>query len=179
MGNSVEIWNLFRNGDENAFALLFETFSESLYRYGTKFIEDEGLVKDCIQDLFLKLHENRASLSPTKHPKFYLLLALKNILVDAIAKNQRMLYMPMNELPFFATYLFEEEERAMEEKEAIEEKIEQCIQMLLPRQKEAIYLRFQLDLTYEEIAELLGVSYQSARNLIHRSILTIRERMNG
>ena len=175
MDKIVEIWDLFRNGDENAFAVLFETFVEPLYRYGMKFVADENLVKDCIQDLFVKLHDNQASLSPAANPKFYLLLSMKNILLDAIAKNQRMLYIPPDELPFIATYITTGEGNETEEEEQIGEKFEQLLQMLNPRQKEAIYLRYQLDLSYEEIAELLGINYQSARNLIHRAIQKIRE----
>ena len=175
MDKNVEIWDLFRNGDENAFAVLFETFVEPLFRYGMKFAADENLVKDCIQDLFVKLHDNRASLSPAANPKFYLLLSMKNLLLDTIAKNQRMLYIPPDELPFIATYITADEGNETEEEEQIGEKFEQLLQMLNPRQKEAIYLRYQLDLSYEEIAELLGINYQSARNLIHRAIQKIRE----
>ena len=172
----VKIWNRFRDGDENALAILFETFSESLYRYGMKFVADESLVKDCIQDLFVKLHERKSSLPPTENPGFYLLLSIKNLLLDVMAKNQRLLYFPPEELPFIATYSSVDEEYDTEEEEQNREKLQEILQMLNPRQKEAIYLRYQLDLSYEEVAELLGVNYQSARNLIHRAITKIRKR---
>jgi RNA polymerase sigma factor (sigma-70 family) len=171
----VEIWNRFRGGDDSAFAILFELFSEPLYRYGMKFITDESLVKDYIQDLFVKLHEQRASLPPSLNPKFYLLLTMKNLIMDEMIKNQRLVYVPPEELPFIATYSFVDEEFDKEEEEQRMEKFNGIFKMLKPRQKEAIYLRYQLDLSYEEVAGLLGVNYQSARNLIHRSITKIRK----
>ncbi|MBB4034158.1 RNA polymerase sigma factor (sigma-70 family) [Dysgonomonas hofstadii] len=174
----IKVWDLFRDGDEDSFSLLFETFFDTLFRYGMKFVSDENLVKDCIQDLFIKLHNNRASLSSTTNPKFYLLFSLKNMILDAIAKNKRLTYVSPQDLPFIATYQYLSEQEETEETEEVKQKFEQVLNMLNSRQKEAIYLRFQLDLSYEEISELLGINYQSARNLIHRSITKIRDNMD-
>ena len=176
--NIIEIWDKFRGGDEASFSILFETFLDPLYRYGMKFVSDESLVKDCIQDLFVKLHNNRASLSSTTNPKFYLLLSLKNMILDSIARNKRLTYVSPEDLPFIATYQYHSHQEEFENEDDIKEKFEQVMNMLNPRQKEAIYLRFQLGLSYEEISELLQINYQSARNLIHRSISKIRENMD-
>lgn len=143
-----------------------------------KFVADESLVKDCIQDLFVKLYNNRASISSTSNPKFYLLFSLKNMILDSIAKNKRLTYVSPEDLPFIATYQYSSDMEEAENEEEIKEKFEQVMAMLNPRQKEAIYLRFQMGLSYEEISELLQINNQSARNLIHRSISKIRENMD-
>lgn len=143
-----------------------------------KFVADESLVKDCIQDLFVKLHNNRASISSTTNPKFYLLFSLKNMILDTIAKNKRLTYVSPEDLPFIATYHYSNDQDETEYEEEIKEKFKQVMNLLNPRQKEAIYLRFQLGLSYEEISQLLQINYQSARNLIHRSISKIRENMD-
>jgi RNA polymerase sigma-70 factor (ECF subfamily) len=46
---------------------------------------------------------------------------------------------------------------------------------LTERQKEAIYLRYNRGLEYEEISFLLNLNYQSSRALIHRAIEKLRE----
>ncbi|MDR1098057.1 MAG: sigma-70 family RNA polymerase sigma factor [Tannerella sp.] len=173
----IKIWDQFRAGDEDSFSVLFETFLDTLFRYGMKFVADEGTVKDCIQDLFIKIYNNRASLAPTTSPKFYLLSSLKNMIIDAINRDRHITYVAPEELPFIASYQYSDEQDDTED-DAVKEKFEQLISILNPRQKEAIYLRFQLDLSYEEISRLLGINYQSVRNLIHRSILKIREKMS-
>lgn len=174
----IKVWDNFREGDDQAFALLFEIYLDPLYRYGMKFVSDENIVKDCIQDLFIKIHTNRASLSATQNPKFYLLLSLKNLIIDTITKNKRLTYISPESLPFIATYQYNEEESQEEADEETKEKFEKVLSLLNPRQKEAIYLRFQMELSYEEISQLLGINYQSARNLIHRSITKIRENID-
>ncbi len=56
----------------------------------------------------------------------------------------------------------------------IGERLKRALLVLNARQKEALYLRFQLGLSYEEVSKLLGINYQSTRNLIHRSIVKVR-----
>lgn len=176
--NPITLWDNFRAGDNDAFSLLFETYLESLYRYGLKFISDESIVKDCIQDLFIKIYNNRESLSPTTNPKFYLLFSLKNMILDTLSENKRITYVPPGDLPFIASHyntMGDETNENEENEEELKLKFEQVLGMLNARQKEAIYLRFQLELSYEEITKLLGINYQSVRNLIHRAITKIRE----
>ena len=54
-------------------------------------------------------------------------------------------------------------------------KLEKAIKLLSSRQKEAIYLRFIRDLSYEEIGEVLGINYQSSKNLVSRTLIKLRE----
>lgn len=172
----VEVWNNFRQGDDEAFSTLFEVYLDSLYRYGCKFISDEASVKDCVQDLFIKIYNNRANLSHTTNPQFYLLYSLKNLIIDSLAKNKRLIYMSSEELPFFASIYYQSDEESNDDEAA--QKFERVMAVLNDRQKEAIYLRYQLEMSYEEISKLLGINYQSARNLIHRSIMKIRSMMD-
>ena len=164
--NETTLWELFRNGEESAFSALFELTSDKLYRYGTKFVSDEESVKDCIQELFIKLYENRQQLPALSNPLFYLFSSLKNLLIDMIRHNQRMVYISPEELPFHVQFAFGQEED------------EEVLSLLSDRQKEAIYLRFQAEMSYDEISQLLGINNQSARNIVHRAMEKIRSCLN-
>lgn len=174
----TRIWDDFKKGDKEAFSLLYETYFDTLYRYGIKFVMDENIVKDCIQDLFIKIYNNRASLSSTNSPKFYLLLSLKNLIIDYLSKYNRITYLSPQDLPFFITYQYQEEDDSNEIDDEIKNKFDKVISLLSARQKEALYLHFQLELSYEEVSKLLDINYQSLRNLIHRSISKVREQMD-
>jgi len=168
----TNVWKQFIEGDENAFAVLFEQASDKLYRYGMKFTVDEETVKDCIQDLFIKLYKNRNSLPGLENPLFYLFRSLKNLLIDALQQKERIVYLSPQEIPFHVKFIYDNQEEDSDDD--IKEKFEEVVNMLSDRQKEAIYLRFQADMSYEEISEILGINYQSVRNLIHRSVEKIR-----
>ena len=173
------IWEDFKRGNKDAFSQLYRGFFDVLFRYGMKFIADSEIVKDCIHDLFVKLYNGRESLSPNVNLKFYLLFSLKNLIIDHLSKYSRLTYVSAEDLPFIATYhpLAVEDNREDGIDDEIKEKFDRVMSLLNNRQKEALYLHYQLELTYEEISELLGINCQSSRNLIHRAISKVRKNM--
>lgn len=175
--NESVYWELFREGNEHAFSELFALTSDKLYRYGTKFVKDKELVKDCIQELFIKLYENRLHLPALSNPLFYLFCLLKNLLIDTIRHNQRMVYISPEELPFQVQFAFNQENDE-EPDDNIKARFEEVLSLLSDRQKEVIYLRFQADMSYEEISQLLGINNQSVRNIIYRAMEKIRTCLN-
>lgn len=42
-------------GDQNAFMSLYDMYAEMLLNYGLCITSDKELVKDCVQDVFIKL----------------------------------------------------------------------------------------------------------------------------
>ncbi len=178
------LWEQFTAGDDNAFAQLFELFSDRLFRFGTKFVHDEELVKDCIQELFVGIYRNRQRLPVIKSPSLYLFKSMKNRILDSIHKKDRLRFYPLDELSFFGEFIFNPEEEAqqqvqdLEYEQLVNELFLTIINKLTSRQQEAIYLHYQLGMSYEETAEVLHINYQSIRNLMFRAIQKIRSEMS-
>ena len=55
------------------------------------------------------------------------------------------------------------------------EALTQAVGMLSVREREVLYLKFYEGMSYSEIEQVLGISYQTARNYIHRAISRLRE----
>ena len=55
------------------------------------------------------------------------------------------------------------------------EKLGLALKALTDRQREVIYLKFNQNMSYEEIGDILGINYQSIRNLAHRAITELRK----
>ena len=53
--------------------------------------------------------------------------------------------------------------------------VQKMLSVLTPRQKEIMYYRFVQELPMEDICRLMDLNYQSAQNLIQRSLKKIRE----
>lgn len=87
------------------------------------------------------------------------------------------MYIPQDELPFLVDYRFQPDDEQDGDDE-IRETFDRVINLLTPRQKEAIYLHYQSEMSYDEIAQLLGINYQSVRNLIHRAVEKVRSEMD-
>ena len=72
-------------------------------------------------------------------------------------------------------------EKTIIENENQEEKtkgLSKALGSLSSRQREAIHLKFNSEMTYEEISEILDISVESARTLIYRSIKELRKNIS-
>lgn len=82
------LWDDFRNGCENSYALIYQSHFYSLYSYGLKICGEREVVKDCIQDLFVYIWRNREKLTTTNSIKYYLYKSLKRRLIDSFRFHQ-------------------------------------------------------------------------------------------
>jgi DNA-directed RNA polymerase specialized sigma24 family protein len=57
--NETELLLRLQRNDEKALALLMHFYYSDLYNYATKFTGDDGLIKDCIQEVFISLWQRR------------------------------------------------------------------------------------------------------------------------
>ena len=161
---------------KSSLSALYEEQVNSLYSYGCKFTKDRELVKDCIQDIFVKLFLKK-DISAIRNMKFYLLRSFKNRLLDELSRIQ-----PENidEATFSYLQGDSDDDRLMEIDETIQlqkKYIEKIFENLTGRQKEAVYLYYIEELSYDEISQLLGMNYQSVRNIVHRALVRLREKL--
>ncbi len=173
------LWKELCGGNELAFQEVYNLYVQDLYDYGVRFSQDEELIKDCIQELFVDIYRKRNSLGKTDNIKFYLLKSLKRKIFRALKKNNKIVYVEITEMPFSVSGSIEDLIVENEKKDEVQTKLLNALEKLSPRQKEAIFLRFNEGLEYTEICEIMEVDYQSVRNLIFRAVSKLRELMPG
>ncbi|MEO6001279.1 MAG: sigma factor [Chitinophagaceae bacterium] len=78
-----------RQNDDQAFALIMKNYYTSLYNYADQFSQDDGLIKDCIQEVFINLWQRRDTVLQILSPKYYLLRAIKNKVLKCLHQNNR------------------------------------------------------------------------------------------
>jgi len=170
------IWTRFKAGDQEAFAVLYNHHVNTLYNYGIKLCKDKDIVKDALQDLFLELFLNRDKLRIShEHLKFYLLLALKRNLIKKLKSGRKVSHEFNEALDFEPQYSIEFQIMEQERDEEINRKVSDAIRQLPPKQKEAIYLRYNESLEYEEISAILEITVESVRKQVHRALKAVRE----
>lgn len=81
------LWKRFLEGDSSAYTQIYNRTVQDLFRFGLLYTSDKELIKDCIHDVFVKIHVNRAKLAPTDNIAAYLTVALKNTLFNALKKT--------------------------------------------------------------------------------------------
>ncbi|MCE7073253.1 sigma-70 family RNA polymerase sigma factor [Dyadobacter sp. CY327] len=173
----ADLWNRFRQHDEQAFDELANRRYRLLFNYATKFTKDTELIKDCIQDLFLELWYRRTRLTDTSYVTVYLICALRNNLLRKLKLNNRLddsaditvSCEAFTDNLTVETMLISSESMSQKERE-----IRSAINRLPARQQEVIFLKFYEGLSNDEIAKVMEIERQTVSNFIYRAISQLK-----
>lgn len=170
------LWTSFINGDSEALNLLYKQYVDVLYAFGLRFTDDAELVKDGIQDLFVDLFKYRKTLAPEVNVKSYLFTSLKRKICLVLKKKAAEVNHSF-EISFLLSGSIEDQIINDESQSELSQKLNRQLELLPGRQKEALYLRFNSELEYEEIAAIMDISLETCRTLVYRAVKQLRERM--
>lgn len=169
------LWNDFIKGNEDAYRVIYNNHVRPLFKYGCNFTHDEALIKDCIHDVFVDLSKYRSGLGKTDNIKLYLFKSLKRQIIRSLDRGGIFGTIDPEKLAFHYSVSYEDEIVDNESEQLKYQQLDEALSTLSPRQKEAIYLKFVSDLSYEELSNVMQLNYQSARNLVFRGLEKLRE----
>lgn len=160
-----------------AFHELYQLYADILFSFGMIYRKEPELVKDYIHDLFFDLYKYRKNLADNDHIRNYLFKSLKRKIQSGKGGKLNLIYtVSVPEETGLKNYTRDEEEREFQEENLV--KIRVAMKKLTDRQQEILNLRFQVGLTYPEIAVILDISVESVRTQVYRAVKTIREELN-
>ena len=173
--DDIALWGLLIKGDQKALEILYQRYYSLLLNYGLRCSTDKELVKDCIQDLFINLHQNTHINVTNITVRSYLLKALRNNLTYKLATNKEadslddsVFHIPLNEDLF--EQLFPKNDHDLQ----LARRLLEAISQLSPNQKTVLYLRYVQELSYKEIADVMDMNIQSSMNLSSRALAKLR-----
>ncbi len=171
-----ELWESFVKGDESAFDALYRASFRNLYNYGMNLCHQADLVKDSIHDLYIDLWKYRTKPSRIQTIRAYQYKALRNIILKAQAQNGTLVEV---ESAYHFSFDNSEETRLIlqETQDGQMDKLQTALQLLTQKQREVIFLKFYDQLSYEDVAHVLGISIKATYKLVGRAISFLRERM--
>lgn len=170
------LWANFVNGNQKAFASIYNEHIDSLYVYGFKICPDQDLIKDCIQDVFINLFQHGSQLLEPSNVKFYLFKVLKHRIYKKLRKERKYGELSTRNVDFFQTeYCIEREIIHAEIDRSRKRLIHLITNELSSKQQEILYLRFTMGFTYREISEILMIDHNSVRKQVYRAIKKLRE----
>ncbi|MGK9125657.1 sigma-70 family RNA polymerase sigma factor [Olivibacter sp. SA151] len=174
--NERAFWKAFIKGNDRAFENIYKLYADRLFAFGMKYHADRDVIKDCLHDLFVNLFHYRSKLNPDVNPLSYLFTSLRNNVLARLRKDNRsQALVERIDYSFDLEWSPETVWIKKEEDRQLVVKLQQLIKRLPARQREVIYLKFNEELSYEEIASMLDISIASCRTLIYRAIKQLRE----
>ncbi len=171
---AMQLLMAFRQGDGAAFSRLYNMFAAMMLHYGMCLTADRELVKDCMQDVFVRMLDNSRPLN-VKRVSSYLIISLRNRLMDEFRRASFASHMPVDKLAMRSDGGDAECELINRQTEMLScKQLDHLLAKLTPRQREAFQLYYLEGREYAEVCERMHLNYHSIRNLVHRGMVRMR-----
>jgi RNA polymerase sigma factor (sigma-70 family) len=173
--NEYILWKDFKTGNLAAYALIYRKYFFVLYNYGKKLSDDQELIKDCIQDLFIKIWDNRENLTDTTSIKYYLYTSLKRKLLDNL-RSPHLKNKVDEALGEFEMLQLEDGDEDVSHWQ--KEKVLKALDKLSKQQQKLLHLKYYKNLSNKEISQELGITIQSVYNAVFKALQSIRKKLH-
>ena len=166
-------------GDENALAVLIKRHQSKIYGFIYSKMPDRDVADDVFQDTFIKVIKTLKSNSYNEEGKFlpWVMRIAHNLIVDHYRKNKKMpMLRETEEFSIFSILTdtsLNAESRIITD--VIEKDLQKIVQELPPDQREVLMMRIYQDLSFNEIADLTGVSINTALGRMRYALMNLRK----
>jgi RNA polymerase sigma-70 factor (ECF subfamily) len=167
------------SGDESALASLIERHQSKIYGFIYSKVNDRDLSDDIFQDTFIKVIRTLKTKSYNEEGKFlpWVMRIAHNLVVDHFRKAKKMPF--QRETEEYSIFNYMTDNAPTVESQMITEQVEADLTRLLDElpadQKEVLVMRMYQDLSFKEIAELTGVSINTALGRMRYALLNLRK----
>ena len=174
-----------KRGDRAAFAELVEKYKQPVMNLVYRTLHDETEAEDLAQNVFLQVYKSARRYESRARFSTWLFTIARNLCLNEIRRRSRH---PADSIEEAHAEHEDQPRQQFEDKSSVAppekllhgelaQKIEEALAELPENQRTAILLCRQEELSYEEIARVLGCSLSATKSLIHRGRETLKEKL--
>jgi RNA polymerase sigma-70 factor (ECF subfamily) len=156
-------------GDREAFTRLVEAYQVPVYNLAYRMLGDAREAEDAAQETFLRAYTRLTTFQTDKKFSSWLLAIASNHCIDRL-RRRRFTWLSLDELPFLeqaASERNQPEEAAIQQEKRDE--VHKMLDQLPPQYRAAVILRYWYDLSYREIAEVMGTTESAIKSRLYRA----------
>lgn len=171
--SDAELMKAYQMGDSGAFEILYHSHSTQVFTYLKRRLPKQELAEECFQLVFAKFHHSRHLYNPTYSVQQWIYVIARTTLTDFVRKQSR-------EVPIHSETNIEELPLSKVDIDSVIENADTAVPLdsLPSQQRKVIELRVLDELSYKEIAELLGQSESNMRQAFGRGIKKLKSILN-
>jgi RNA polymerase sigma-70 factor (family 1) len=169
--SEIELVKLVSTGNERAFRHLYITYHQLLRTHVYRLTESSELADEIVQDVFLKIWNNREILAGINNFKGYLFILSKNYTIDFLRKHIRQTILHQKwESEEVQTFKEDDLDGSVNNYYGL---LDEAIDQLPPQQKKVYLLSRHEHLKYVEIAGQLGISRETVKTYLQLATAAI------
>jgi len=170
-----EIISSLRAGDRSAFPILYKRYATKGIGYAHALLHNSNDAEEAVQEVFCRLLQpmSRGKVDPDRGGFCAIFFkTLRNLCIDILRKQRRAKALPLEFVP---------EPRAPRVRESLteadmEKKVRDALAALPAKQCDALTLKLNGNLSYDQIAEILGCTHAQVRSWIYRARRSLETR---
>jgi RNA polymerase sigma factor (sigma-70 family) len=179
--NDQDLIKLYLNGEESVLEELLRRHKSKIYTSIYLLVKDQYLAEDIFQDAFIKVINTLRTGKYNEEGKFlpWVMRIAHNLVIDYFRREKRApVITSADGTDVFNTLQFLEEsaeDRILREQTHMD--LRAMIRLLPEDQKEVLIMRHYADLSFKEIADLTGVSINTALGRMRYALSNLRKMM--
>ena len=156
-------------GDQEAFATIVEKYKDPVFNVAYRMLGNPTEAEDVAQETFVRAYTQLRTYQEGRRFSTWLLSIASHLSIDQL-RRRRFLALPLENAPFleWIADLGAGPEQAALQVEASDE-MQKVLSVLPPKYRTVLVLRYWYDLSYEEIAEMLGLTSALVKARLHRA----------
>ena len=180
--NDNELVLSYVSGNENALEVLIYRHKDKIFSYLINNVHNQEVAEDLFQDIFIKVINTLRSGNYKEEGKFihWLMRIARNMTIDYFRANQRMPIMESND-EFNIFNFLQVLDPSIEDKIILNQtynEISDLVNELPEPQKEVLKMRFYDNLSFKDIAEITGVSINTALGRMRYALTNLRKSLH-
>ncbi|KAA2245133.1 RNA polymerase sigma-70 factor [Chitinophaga agrisoli] len=161
--------------DEVFFTELFRQYAARIFHYFKKYVKQDHIAEDLMQELFANMWARRAFIKEDKNPEAYLFVSARNHLYNHLQKTLKTgRVITLQEVNPETTYSQAEEPIYYN---AAYQEYRTVLNFMSPQRKKAFELSREYGLSYREIADTMGISIKTVESHIAAVLQVLRRKI--
>jgi RNA polymerase sigma-70 factor (ECF subfamily) len=171
--DTADILSRCRKGDQEAWNMLINSYSKSVYNIALNFFAERDIAADVTQEIFIKIYHNLDKFREEKSFTSWIFAISKNYCIDYWRRNKKFLQNSQELDEKISSGLSTPEEKLMKDSEI--EVLRRKISLLEPELRIVLIMRDIQDMSYQEIAERFSIPEGTVKSRINRARLRLAQ----
>lgn len=176
MENQELIWlEQARHGDRTAFSHLVAAYQGPVFNLAYRMLGNAVEAEDAAQETFIRMYSKLHTFQPERKLSSWVLSIASHYCIDRL-RRRRGEWLSLDEEP--VAMMLPSRQAGPEDlaqRAETREDVQRLVDRLAPSYRVPLILRYWHDLSYAEIAEVMGLTVQAVKSRLHRARLQMLE----
>jgi len=166
-----EALTLSARGDGAAFGQLVREHQSLVFSLAYHFLRDRARAEEVAQEVFLRLYQNLRQIKSRPHLLFWLRKVAWRLCIDESRRNPAVAAVGLEEIAEPMT-------KPQESDPLLDGRLRQLVASLPAKARMMVILRYQEDLDFREIAEIMEIPVNTVKSGLHRALAVLRTKLD-